>query len=119
LAPAGRPRQNPIVVRVDPFASGELVDQSAVEAAWGPLIDVLDAGLLAPSGIAPPGGTPLVAAMGELAIDQEAAPVGMRERVGLVGSFALGKRLGPAGQAKLAQLVAPWMGQQLPSPQWE
>src|SRR6202008_2145771 len=74
FADAGRPAQNQIVVRVDPFAIGELVEQGAVEAAWGPVIDVLDAGLLAQSGIAQPGGKPLVAAMGELAIDQQAEP---------------------------------------------
>ena len=51
----------------DPLAGGELLEQSAVEAAWGPVIDVLDAGRLAQSGVAQPGGKPLVAA-GELAI---------------------------------------------------
>src|SRR5260370_39934101 len=45
FADPGRPAQNQIVVRVDPLAIGELVEQSAVEAAWGPVID--DAGLLA------------------------------------------------------------------------
>ena len=54
FAHASRPAQNQIVVRVDPLAIGELVEQSAVEAAWGPVIDVLDAGLLAQSGIAQP-----------------------------------------------------------------
>ena len=81
------------------------MEQSTVEAAWGSVIDVLDAGLLAQSGIAQPGGKPLVAALGELAIEQEAEPVCMSERGGLVGSLELGKRLGHAGQAKLAQLV--------------
>src|SRR5207253_9408809 len=47
FADPGRPAQNQIVVRVDPLTIGELVEQSAVEAAWGPVIDVLDAGLLA------------------------------------------------------------------------
>jgi hypothetical protein len=51
------------------------IHQSAVEAARGPVIDVLDAGLLAQSGLAQPGGQPLVAAMGELAIDQQPEPV--------------------------------------------
>ena len=102
FAHAGRPAQNQIVVRVDPLTIGELVEQSAVEAAWGPVIDVLDAGLLAQSGIAQPGGKPLVAAMGELAIDQQSEPVDMSERGGFVGSFELGKRLGHAGQTKLA-----------------
>jgi hypothetical protein len=105
-------------MRVDPFAVGELLEQSAVEAARGSVIDVLHAGLLAQSGVAQPGGKPLVAAMGELAIEQEAEPFGMGERTGFVGGFELGKRLGHAGKAKLAQLVEHWMGKQLLSPQW-
>ena len=97
FAHAGRSAQDQIVVRVDPLGIGELVEQSAVEAAWGPLIDVLDASLLTQSGIAQPGGKPLVAVMGELAIDQQPEPVGMSERGGFVGSFELGKGLGHAG----------------------
>src|SRR5947209_3953602 len=93
-------------------------DERAVEAAWGAVVDVRDAGRLAQSGIAQSGGKPLVAAMGELAIDQEAEPVGVSERGGFVGSFELGKCLGHAGQAKLAQLVEHWMGKQRHSPQW-
>ena len=89
-------------MRVDPLAIGELVEESAVEPAWGPVIDVLDAGLLAQSGIAQPGGQPLVAAIGELAIDQQPEPVGMSERGGFVGGLDLGKGLGHAGQAQLA-----------------
>jgi hypothetical protein len=102
FAHAGRPAQNQIIVRVDPLAIGELVEQSAVEAAWGPVIDVLDAGLLAQSVIAQPGGRALVAAMGELAIDQQPEPVGMSERGGFLGGIELGKGLGHAGEAKLA-----------------
>jgi hypothetical protein len=68
LADPGWAAQDQIVVRVDPLAIGELLEQSAVEAAWGSVIDVFDAGLLAQSGVAQPGGKPLVAAMGELAI---------------------------------------------------
>src|SRR5580693_1617389 len=82
FADPSRPAQDQIVVRVDPLAIGELVEESAVEPAWGPVIDVLDAGLLAQSGIAQPGGKPLGAAMGELAIEQDAEPVGMSERGG-------------------------------------
>src|SRR5438874_10011195 len=66
FAYAGRPAQNQIVVRVDPLTIRELLEERAVEAAWGPVIDVLDAGRLAQSGIAQPGCKPLVAAMGEL-----------------------------------------------------
>ena len=61
FAHAGRPAQNQIVVRIDPLGIGELLEQSAVEAARGPVIDVLDAGRLAQSGIAQPGCQPLVA----------------------------------------------------------
>jgi hypothetical protein len=43
------------------LTSGEWIE-GAVEAAWGPVIDVLDVGLLAQSGIAQSGGKPLVAA---------------------------------------------------------
>ena len=118
FADPGRPAQDQIVVRVDPLSIGELVEESAIEPAWGPVIDVLDAGRLAQSGIAQPGGKPLVAAMGELAIEQEAEPVGMSELGGFVGGFELGKGLGHAGQAKLAQLVEHWMGKQRHSPQW-
>src|SRR5207237_4840721 len=114
----GGPAQDQIIVRVDPLAIGELLEQSAVEAAWGSVIDVLDAGLLAQSGIAQPGGKPLVAAMGELAIEQEAEPVSMGERGGFVGSSEFGKRLGHAGQTKLAQLVEHWMGKHCILLQW-
>ena len=51
-------------------------------------------------------------ATGELAIEQEAEPVGVSERGGFVGSFEFGKRLGHAGKAKLAQLVEHWMDKQ-------
>src|SRR5467141_3912752 len=89
LADPGGPAQDQIVMRVDPFAAGELLEQSAVEAARGSVIDVLHTGLLAQFGIAQPGGKPLVAAMGELAIEQEAEPIGMGERTGFVGGFEL------------------------------
>ena len=69
FADAGRPAQDQIVVRVDPLAGGELVEQRAIEAARGSVIDVLDDGMVAQSGIAQPSGEALVAAMGDLAID--------------------------------------------------
>jgi hypothetical protein len=97
LADPSGSAQDQIVVRVDPLAMGELLEQSAVEASRGSVIDILDAGLLAQSGIAQPGSKALVAAMGELAIDQQAQPVGMGEHSGFVGGFELGKGLGHAG----------------------
>ena len=68
----------------------------------GPGNDVLDAGLLAQSGIAQPGGKPFVAAMSELAIDKQPEPVGMAECGSLTRGFEFGKGLGHAGQAQLA-----------------
>ena len=120
FADAGRPAQDQIVVRVDPLAVGELVEQGAVEAARGAVIDVLDDGLLAQPGIAQPGGEPLVAAMGDLAIEQQTEPVGMGERCGFAGGFEFGEGLGHAGEAELGELIEDRMGQHCHSPpvQW-
>ena len=57
-------------MRIDPLAAGELVEQPTIEAARGTIIDVLDDGLMAQSGMAQPGGEAFVAAMGDLAIDE-------------------------------------------------
>jgi hypothetical protein len=51
-------------VRVDPLAAGELVEQRSIEAAPGAVIDILDDGMVAQSGIAQPGRKALVATMG-------------------------------------------------------
>src|SRR4029078_4316717 len=55
FADAGRAAQDQIVVRIDPLAAGELVEQSAIETARGAAIDVLDDGVVAQPGIAQPG----------------------------------------------------------------
>ena len=70
FADAGRPAQDQIVVRVDPLAGGEFVKQRPIQAAMNSIVDVLDDGLMAQSGIAQPSGETLVAAIGDLAIDQ-------------------------------------------------
>ena len=62
FADPGGPAQDQIVVRVDPLTIGELLEQSAVEAAGGPVIDVLDTGLLAEFGGAQARGEALVPA---------------------------------------------------------
>ena len=46
FANAGRAAQDQIVVRVDPFAVGELAEQCAIEAARRSVIDVLDDGVV-------------------------------------------------------------------------
>ena len=60
FADAGRPAQDQIVVRVDPLAAGELVEQRPIKAARGAVIDILDDGMVAQPGIAQPGGKTLV-----------------------------------------------------------
>ena len=50
--------------------------------------------------------------MGELAIEQEAEPVGMAECGGLTGGFEFGKSLSHTRKPELAQLVKRRMGQQ-------
>ena len=64
LADAGRAADDQIVVRVDPIAGDELLEQGAIEAAGGAVIDILDGRLLAQPGIAQPGGELLVVPIG-------------------------------------------------------
>ena len=54
LADAGRTEEREIIVGVDPFAFGELLEQGAVESPWIAVIDILDAGLLPQFGDAQP-----------------------------------------------------------------
>jgi hypothetical protein len=93
FADAGWSAQDQIVVRVDPLAAGELVEQCPIEAAGGPVI------VVAQSGITQPGSQALVAAMGDLAIDEQAKPIGMGQRRAVTGGFDLGEGLGHAGKA--------------------
>ena len=95
FADAGRAAQDQIVVRVDPLAAGELVEQGAIEAARGAVIDILDDGMVAQPGIAQPGGQALVAAMRHLAIDQQAEPIGMGEAWRLRRRLRSRRRPGP------------------------
>jgi hypothetical protein len=53
------------------------VEQRAIEAARGPVVDVLNDGVVAQPGIAQSSGQSLIATMGHLAIDEQAEPVGM------------------------------------------
>jgi hypothetical protein len=53
---------------------------------------------VAQPGIAQPGGEALVAAMGHLAIDEQAEPIGVGQRRAIAGGFEFGEGLGHAGQ---------------------
>ena len=116
LADTGRPAQDQIVVRVDPFADGKLLEQGGVEVTRGAVVIVLDDGVLARTRIAQTGSEPLVTAMRKLAIEQQPKPVGVAERRGVDGGFQFGEGLGHAGEAELVQLVERRVGEQLGSP---
>ena len=103
-------------MRVDPLAAGELVEQRAVKPARDTVIDVLDDGMMAQPGIAQPGGKALVAAMGNLAIDEETEPIGMGQGCPLAGGFEFGEGLGHAGKPEFGELVEHRMGQHIHSP---
>jgi hypothetical protein len=115
LADAGGPAQDQIVVRVDPFAAGELLEQGAVETARSAIIDVLDDGVLAQPSIAQAGGQALVAAMGGFAVEEQPQPV-VAERRGVAAGLQFGEGLRHAGKAELVQLVERRVGEQLGSP---
>ena len=54
-------------------AGDQALEQRAVEAARGAIVDVLDGGLVAQPGIAQPGAQPSVVALGRLAIEQQSS----------------------------------------------
>ena len=115
-ADAGWAAQDQIVVRVDPLAIGELMEQRPIEAARGAVIDVLDDGVVTQPGIAQAGGEALVAAMGDLAIDEETEPIDMGEGCAFAGGFELGEGLGHAGKPEFGELIEHRMGQHFHSP---
>jgi hypothetical protein len=59
-------------------------------------------------------GEALVAAMGDLAIDQQAEPIGVGQGCAFAGGFEFGEGLGHAGKPKFGELVEHRMGQQRP-----
>jgi hypothetical protein len=116
FADAGGAAQDQIVVRLDPLAGGELVEQGAIETARGSVIDILDDGIVAQPGIAQAGGQTLVTAMGDLAIDEQTEPIGMGQGCPFPGGFEFGEGLGHAGQPELGELIEHRMGQHFHSP---
>jgi hypothetical protein len=90
-----------IVVGVDPGAVAELLEQGAVGAAGGPVIDVFDGGLVAQPGIAQATGELAIVAVGGLAFEQQAQSFREGELGGLVGAGDLAEGLGHAEQSQL------------------
>ena len=79
------------------------MEQRAIEPARGAVINVLDDSMVAQPGIAQAGGKALVAAMGDLAIDEQAEPIGVGQGCAFAGGFEFGERLGHAGKPEFAQ----------------
>jgi len=112
FADAGRAAQDQIVMGIDPAALRELVEQRAVKAARGAVIDILDGGLVAQSGVAQACAKPFVVAVGDLAIEQQAEPFGMGQGGAFAGCFDLAESLGHAVEAELMHEFESWMCKQ-------
>ena len=82
LADSGWPDDHQMVMIANPLATGERLEESAVEAARGAEVDILDHGGLAQSGFAQTAREALVLAAGRLAVDQvgQANPRGSARR---------------------------------------
>src|SRR5262249_6686962 len=94
----------------------KLVEQRAVEAARGAVIDVFDGSLVAQSGVAQARRQAPVAAMTGFAIEQQAEPFGVAQRCGFAGCFDLAEGFGHAVEAELMEQVEGRMREQGRSP---
>ena len=99
-------------MRIDPAAFGELLEQRAVEAARGAVIDILDGGLMAQPGIAQAGVQPPVTPVAGLLVEQQSEPFRMGQRGGFPGGFDLAEGFGHAGKSELMQQIECGMGEQ-------
>jgi hypothetical protein len=107
----GRAAQHQIVVRLDPVADDQLLEQGAVEAARRSGVDVLDGRLLAEPGIGQAAGEFLVVAISHLPVGQESEPFGMGQRRDVGRGDDLAEGLGHAVEAQLVELIEGRMGQ--------
>ena len=97
---------------IDPAAGGEFLEQRAIEAARGAVVDVLDRSLMAQPGIAQASEQASVTPIADLLIEQQGEPFGMGERGGLSGCFDLSEGLGHAVESELMKQIEGWMGEQ-------
>lgn len=105
LPDPGRPGEDQIVVGGDEGTATDLLEEGPVETSRRLVIDILDDGLMAKLGISKSGGEALVAAMGDLPVDQETEPFGMGQPADLAGDLDLGDGLGHAGKAEMMELL--------------
>ena len=85
-----------------PLAAGEALEQGAIQAASGAVIDVLRRRLLPEAGEAQPGGQALAVALQRLTVHQHGQPVLEAEFGAVRLSPLLLERPGHAGEAELA-----------------
>ena len=110
LADAGRAFDDQVLRLLDPVPAGERLEQGAIEAACGAVVDVLDDGVVAQPGIAQPGLEPPVVAIGGLAVEQQAEPFGMGE-VGRAWDWLRARRRpGPCRAGRAAEADRGWDG---------
>ncbi len=105
LAAAGRPGDEQVVVGVDPAGLGQAEDDGAVEAAWGPEVDLLHADALAQLGRLQAQLEPPVITRLGLAVDEQAEPLLEAELQVLALLELLAHGLDHARQAHRLQLV--------------
>ena len=119
LADTGRADDDQMMMVADPLAGGELVEQSAVEAAVGAEVDVLDDGRLAQPGLAQAAGEALVLAAGRLAIDEQPEPILAAQFGGIGSVLQLDEGIGHGGEAERAQALDRGVDQhRISSGQW-
>src|SRR5947209_13245721 len=96
---------------IDPAAGGEFLEQRAIEAARGAVIDVFDRSLMAKPGITQTSEQAPVTPIADLLIEQQGEPFGMSERVGFSGCFDLAEGLRHAVESELMKEIESWMGE--------
>src|SRR5271165_252917 len=116
LPDAGRADKRQIVVSVDPASLDELLEQGAIEAAGGPIVDILDAGLLAQPGDPQPCCEPLVLPPRGLSIEEKSEPFERAETIGLPACGEVLEGLGHSLEAERVKLVESGMFEQGVSP---
>ena len=72
LPDPGRALDDQVLRLLDPTPAGEALEQGAIEAACGTVVDILDDGLVAKASVAQPRSQPAVVALGRLTVQQEA-----------------------------------------------
>src|SRR5215217_3169426 len=105
LADAGGPFDDQVLRLLDPSSASEGLEQHAVEAAGGTVVDVLDRRLVAQSGVAQRSEEPAVVAIGGLAVEEQRQPLGMGELSGARVGFQLREGPGHALEPELLELV--------------